>query len=73
MSEDKTIKTYWNVATGELWVTISYCMALIFHEDNYYLNGWFWYCQVYRAAFKMYGGPITDVTIEVEDSLMGAV
>ena len=81
-------------------------MALIFHEDNYYLmcysskyDGITNYrvdrmegvlvenepvsskaimddsdiAQYTEQAFKMYGGPVTDVTIEFEDSLMGAV
>ncbi|MCR5487111.1 MAG: WYL domain-containing protein [Lachnospiraceae bacterium] len=81
-------------------------MALIFHEDNYYLmcfsskyDGITNYrvdrmegvlvenepvsskaimddsdiARFTEQAFKMYGGPVTDVTIEFDDSLMGAV
>jgi len=81
-------------------------MALIFHEDNYYLmcfSSKYDGITTYRVdrmegvlvenepvsskaimddsdiakyteqAFKMYGGPVTDVTIEFEDGLMGAV
>lgn len=45
-------------------------LTLIFHEDNMDDSDIAKYTE---QAFKMYGGLVTDVTIEFEDSLMGAV